>query len=227
MRRDTTGTFRMDKLENPVLMATIGAAQGLRGEVRVRSYTADPTALGDYGNLHAEDGRIFEILEIREAKTVVVVRFRGVNDRNAAETLAGLELFIERDNLPDEELEEDEFYYADLEGLEAVDRDGKSYGTISAVYDFGAGDLLELKGPGRRPALIPFSEAAVLEIDLEAGRILIDPEAAGLNENPEENGPAPGISRKQSGKGENRPGGKPGGKPSDKGGSKGPGKARE
>ncbi|MBW6423994.1 ribosome maturation factor RimM [Rhizobium sp. XQZ8] len=190
----------MTKLENPVLMATIGAAQGLRGEVRVRSYTADPTALGDYGNLHTEDGRVFEILEVREAKNVVVVRFRGINDRNAAETLAGLELFIERENLPDEELEEDEFYYADLEGLEAVDQDGKSYGTVSAVYDFGAGDLLELKGPGRRPALIPFSEAAVLEIDLEGGKILIDPQAAGLTENPEDEAPGANFPRKKSGK---------------------------
>ncbi|MFB9949786.1 ribosome maturation factor RimM [Rhizobium puerariae] len=186
----------MPKLENPVLMATIGAAQGLRGEVRVKSYTADPTALGDYGNLHGEDGRTFEILEIREAKNVVVVRFRGINDRNAAEALNGIDLYIDRDNLPDEELEDDEFYYADLEGLEAVDQDGKSYGTVSAVYDFGAGDLLELKGPGRRPALIPFSEAAVLEIDLEGGRILIDPEAAGLTGSPEDDGPAPSFPRK-------------------------------
>ncbi len=179
----------MKKLENPILMATIGAAQGLRGEVRVRSFTDDPLALGDYGHLYAEDGRIFEILEIREAKTVVIVRFRGINDRNAAETLNGLELFVERGNLPDEELDEDEFFYTDLEGLEAVDAEGKSYGTVTAVFDFGAGDLLELKGPGRRPALIPFSETAVLEIDLEAGKILIDPQAAGLIEDPNDRDP--------------------------------------
>ncbi|MDO1583956.1 ribosome maturation factor RimM [Rhizobium oryzicola] len=182
----------MAKLRNPILMATIGAAQGLRGDVRVRAFTEDPLALGDYGNLHSEDGRTFEILEIREAKNVVIVRFRGINDRNAAEALNGLELFIERDNLPDEELEEDEFFYADLEGLEALDADGKSYGRVSAVYDFGAGDLLELKGPGRRPTLIPFSEAAVLEIDLEAGRLLIDPLAAGLIDNPDDDEPKPG-----------------------------------
>jgi 16S rRNA processing protein RimM len=182
----------MTKLQNPILMATIGAAQGLRGEVRVRAYTADPLALGDYGNLHGKDGRVFEILEIREAKNVVIVRFRGVNDRNAAEALNGLELYIERENLPDDELDDDEFYYADLEGLEAVDETGKSYGTVSGVFDFGAGDLLELKGPGRRPALIPFSEAAVLEIDLEAGRILIDPRAAGLLEDPEDRTPPKG-----------------------------------
>ena len=202
----------MKKLENPILMATIGAAQGLRGEVRVKSFTADPVALGEYGNLYSEDGRVFEILEIREAKTVVVVRFRGINDRNTAEALNGLELFVERDNLSDEELDEDEFYYADLEGLEAVDSDGKSYGTVSAVFDFGAGDLLELKGPGRRPALIPFSEAAVLEIDLDAGKILIDPQAAGLIEDPSDRDPTAsgkrqpkprqGPGKKDPGKGE-------------------------
>ncbi len=176
----------MEKLENPILMAKIGAAQGLRGEVRVSSYTEDPTALGDYGNLVAADGRVFEILEVREGKNVVIVRFRGINDRNAAESLNGIELFIDRDNLPDDDLDEDEFYYTDLEGLEAVDAEGKSYGSVTAVHDFGAGDLLELKGAGRRPALIPFSEAAVLEIDLEGGKILIDPFAAGLIDNPED-----------------------------------------
>ncbi|BCH52608.1 ribosome maturation factor RimM [Agrobacterium vitis] len=172
----------MTKLENPVLMAVIGAAQGLRGEVRVKSFTADPMALGDYGKLHAGDGRVFEVLDIREAKTVVVVRFRGVNDRNAAEALNGLELFIERSALPDEELDDDEFYYADLEGLAVVDAEGNSYGTVTAVFDFGAGDLLEVKGPGKRPVLVPFSEAAVLQIDLEEGKLLIDPEAAGLKD---------------------------------------------
>ena len=168
------------KLKNPVLMATIGAAQGLRGEVRAKTYTTEPTALGDYGNLHAADGRVFEILDIREMKDMAVVRFKGVNDRNAAEAIKGLDLFIERDNLPADLLEDDEFFYADLEGLEAFDATGKSYGIVSGIFDFGAGDLLELKAPAKRPLLIPFSEAAVLEIDLEEGRILVDPIAAGL-----------------------------------------------
>ncbi len=172
----------MTKLENPVLMAVVGAAQGLRGEVRVKAFTADPLALGEYGNLRSMDGRVFEVLDIREAKNVVVVRFRGINDRNAAEALNGLELYVEREAFPDEELDEDEFYYADLEGLEVYDGDGQHYGAVTGVYDFGAGDLLELKGPGKRPVLIPFSEAAVLEIDLEASKMLIDPIAAGLKD---------------------------------------------
>ena len=182
----------MSKLENPVLLAVIGAAQGLRGEVRVRSFTDDPTAIGEYGHLHSSDGRVFEVLEVREGKNVVIVRFRGVNDRNAAEALNGVELYVERDNLPDDELDEDEFFYADLEGLEAVDGEGKSYGSVSAIYDFGAGDLLELKGPGKRPVLIPFSEAAVLDIDLDGGRLLIDPIAAGLVDDPEDKPLKPG-----------------------------------
>ncbi|EHS52017.1 Ribosome maturation factor rimM [Rhizobium sp. PDO1-076] len=176
----------MTVLQNPVLMAVIGAAQGLRGEVRVKTYTADQLSLGEYGALYSADGRKFEILDIREAKTVAIVRFRGVNDRNAAEALNGLELFVDRDSLPNDNLDDDEFYYADLEGLEVYDAENNHYGAVSGVYDFGAGDLLELKGPGKRPVLIPFSEAAVLEIDLEGNRILVDPIAAGLKDDGEE-----------------------------------------
>jgi len=185
----------MAKLENPILMATLGGAQGLRGEVRAKSYTSDPMALGEYGNLHAADGRVFEVLDIRPSKNIVIIRFRGINDRDAAEALNGLELFVERDNLPDDELEDDEFFYADLEGLEAVDAQGVGYGVVSGVYDFGAGDLLELKGPGKRPVLIPFSEAAVLEIDLENGKVLIDPMAAGLIDDPTDIGQPPKSDR--------------------------------
>lgn len=176
----------MSTLENPILMAVIGAAQGLKGEVRVKTFTEDQLGLGDYGVLYSADGRKFEILEIRDGKTVAIVRFRGINDRNAAEALNGTELFVDRDALPDDDLDDDEFYYADLEGLEVYDGENNHYGAVTAVYDFGAGDLLELKGPGKRPVLIPFSEAAVLEIDLEGGRLIVDPIAAGLKDDGEE-----------------------------------------
>lgn len=170
----------MAKLENPVLMGTVGAPQGVRGEVRVRSYTEDPMGIGAYHRLFTADGRDLEILDLRAGKNGVVMRFLGINDRNAAEGLRGLDLFVDRSSLPDEELEDDEFFYADLEGLEAIDGEGRVYGVVSGVFDFGGGDLLELKGAGVRPTLIPFSEAAVLQIDLGAGVIVVDPVAAGL-----------------------------------------------
>ncbi|MFM2281582.1 MAG: rRNA processing protein RimM [Pseudomonadota bacterium] len=176
------------KLENPVLMGVIGGAQGLRGEVRVKSFTDDVMAISEYGTLYDADGRAYEILDAREHKNMVVIRFRGINDRNAAEALNGRELFIDRDSLPDEELDEEEYFYADLEGLEALDADGNSYGIISGIFDFGAGDILELTRPGKRSQLIPFSEQSVLEIDFEGGTILIDPMAAGLIDTEEKPG---------------------------------------
>jgi 16S rRNA processing protein RimM len=163
-----------------VLMATIGGAQGLRGEVRVKSYTEDPMAIGQYGTLYDVDGNPFEVLDARAHKNMAVMRFRGINDRTAAEKLNGKDLYVDRDTLDDEDLDEDEFFYADLEGLEARDAEGKSWGTVTAIFDFGAGDILELTEKGKRAQLIPFSEASVLEIDFEGGTILIDPIAAGL-----------------------------------------------
>ena len=170
----------MSKLDHPILIGVIGAAPGIRGEVRVKPYTEHPMALSDYGVLFDADGRRFEVLDLRFAKTVVVVRFRGINDRNAAETLKGTELFIDRSSLPDEDLEEGEYFHADLEGLEAWDADGGFWGVVSAVLDFGGGDLLELRDEGKKPVVIPFTLAAVPKVDVEAGRILVDPVAAGL-----------------------------------------------
>lgn len=175
------------KLENPVQMGIIGAAQGLRGEVRVKSFTEDPAAISEYGTLYGMDGRAFEILDARQQKDMMIIRFRGVNDRTEAEKLNGTELYVERDSLDDEELDEEEYFYADLEGLEALDADGNSYGIISAIFDFGAGDILELSQEGKRAQLIPFSEASVLEIDFEGGTILIDPVAAGLISDEDDN----------------------------------------
>jgi 16S rRNA processing protein RimM len=169
----------MAKLNDPVQLAVIGAAHGTRGELRVKSFTGDPMALGDYGMLYDVTGRPFEILDIRPAKTVVVVRFRGVNDRNMAEALNGTTLFIDRSQLP-QDLDEDEYYHSDLIGLEAVDAAGNRYGKVSAMFDFGGGDLIELTIPGRRPMLIPFTQVAVPHVDVKAGHIVIDPVAAGL-----------------------------------------------
>ncbi|NTS32644.1 ribosome maturation factor RimM [Phyllobacterium sp. BT25] len=169
----------MAKLKDPVQLAVIGAAHGTRGELRVKTFTGDPMALGDYGMLYDETGRPFEVLDIRPAKTVVVVRFRGVNDRNMAEALNGTTLFIDRSQLP-QDLDEDEYYHSDLIGLDAVDADGNTFGKVSAMFDFGGGDLLELTIQGKRPMLIPFTQAAVPSVDVKAGHVVIDPVAAGL-----------------------------------------------
>lgn len=185
----------MPRPENPIQLAVIGAAHGTRGEVRVKTFTGDPLAIGDYGLLYDDAGKAYEILEARPAKNVVVVRFKGVNDRNAAEALNGTALYIDRAQLPDEELEEDEFFHTDLIGLQAVDAEGKSYGVVSAVFDFGGGDLIELSEKGRRPMLIPFTEAAVPEIDFDKGTILVEPYAAGLIADEEDDKPQQGGKR--------------------------------
>lgn len=163
-----------------VHMATIGAPHGVRGEVRVKTFTGDPLALGDYGPLADREGRKFKLLDIRPAKTVVVVRFKGIDSREKAEALNGVELFVARSVLPDEELEEGEFFHEDLIGLKVVDIAGDPRGTVIAVHDFGGGDLLEISGAGRKSVLIPFTHAAVPEIDFDAGQITVEPVAAGL-----------------------------------------------
>lgn len=176
----------MPKPENPIQMAVVGAAHGIRGEVRVKTFTGHPLALADYGPLYAKDGRTFEIVDIRPAGTVVVARFKGIADRNAAEALAGTELFVDRSALPGEE--EDEFYHADLVGLAVKDDAGAILGKVTAVQNFGGGDLLELTLGSRKGVLIPFSKAAVPEILVAGGFVRVDPVAAGLVEDDDPDG---------------------------------------
>ncbi len=159
-------------------MARIGAAHGIKGEVRVKSFTAEPLELAAYGPLEAVDGRRFTIEAARPAGAspdMLVVRFQGVADRNAAEALNGLELTVPRERLP--EPDEDEFYHADLIGLDAVTPSGAPLGTVVAVPNYGAGDLLEIAPPRGPSLLIPFTRAAVPEIDLSARRVTVDPPA--------------------------------------------------
>ncbi|MFC5384876.1 ribosome maturation factor RimM [Aquamicrobium segne] len=175
----------MAKLENPVQMAVIGAPHGIKGELRVKTFTSDPKALGDYGPLYTSDGRAFEVDSIRPAGNMVVVRFVQVKDRNAAEALTGTELFVDRSALPEPE-EEDEFYHADLIGLDVRDETGATLGKVLAVQNFGGGDILDLKIAGRKAVLIPFTLAAVPEISIANGFIRIDALAAGLTDDDEE-----------------------------------------
>lgn len=180
----------MSKPQNPVQMAVIGAAHGIKGELRVKTFTGDPLALADYGPLFAKDGRAFQILDIRPAGTVVVVRFKGIGDRTTAEALSGTELFVDRSMLPDDG-EEDEFYHADLIGLEVRDETG-AVGRVVAVHNFGGGDILDVTLAGRKGVLIPFTQAAVPEVSIAEGFVRVDPSAAGLVE--DEDDEAPGRS---------------------------------
>jgi 16S rRNA processing protein RimM len=185
-------------VKNPVQMAVIGAPHGIRGEVRVKTFTGDPLALGDYGPLQAADGRRFEVLDIRPAGTVVVVRFKSVGDRNAAEALNGTELFVDRSALPDD-TEEGEFYHADLVGLAVRDETGEPVGKVVAVQNFGGGDILEIVHGGTKGVLIPFTEAAVPEVDVAAGFVRIDSIAAGLVEEEDDARP-PADEKRDHGK---------------------------
>jgi 16S rRNA processing protein RimM len=156
-----------------VLVAQIGAAHGLRGEVRLRSFTEDPMAVKDYGALESEDGaRRFEIQSLRPAKDVLIARLAGIADRTAAEALCNLRLFVARDRLPPPET--DEFYHADLIGLAAVAPDGRELGTVLALHNFGAGDLIEVKLTDGATVMLPFTKAAVPEIDIAGKRIVVE-----------------------------------------------------
>jgi 16S rRNA processing protein RimM len=159
-----------------ILIATIGAAHGVKGEVRVKSFAAEPMALGGYGPLHTEDGRLFEIERIRPAKgDMLTAKFRGVDDRSAAEALNGVSLYVDHNDLPAPE--EDEFYHADLIGLAALDAAGERLGTVVAVHDFGAGDILDIAPPSGPSLLVPFTRAAVPDVDIAAGTITVTPPA--------------------------------------------------
>uniref|UniRef100_UPI003BAB5C25 ribosome maturation factor RimM n=1 Tax=Stappia sp. TaxID=1870903 RepID=UPI003BAB5C25 len=156
-----------------ILIARIGAPHGVRGEVRVKPYGDDPLSFTDYGPLETLDGkRRFEVISARVQKSVVVTRFKGVDDRNAAEALNGLDLYVERDALPELD-DEDEFYHTDLLGLEAAAPSGERLGEIVALPDFGAGTLVEIR-PGAGPTFyVAFTRECVPKIDLENGRVVV------------------------------------------------------
>ena len=159
----------MAAAETRIAIGKCGAPHGVRGQLRVKSYTGDPQALGTYGLLHLASGRTLALADARVLKQdMLVVSFAGVTSREAAETLAGQELFVPRSALP--AAEEEEFYHADLIGLVAQGEDGVVLGRIHAVLNFGAGDILEITSAGGGEALLlPFTRRVVPKIDLKAG----------------------------------------------------------
>jgi len=174
-----------------VSVGAIAGAFGVHGEARVKSFCAEPEAIADYGPLSSEDGaRRFEIRLTRPVKGGFAARLSGVATREAAEALKGTRLYAERDRLP--ALPDDEFYHADLIDLTVLDTGGAEIGRVRAIYDHGAGDMLEVVGPDGdsrgRELLIPFTRAAVPTVDLALGRIVADPpeETADRNSDREE-----------------------------------------
>jgi 16S rRNA processing protein RimM len=161
--------------EARVCLGQIGGAHGVRGEVRLRSFTSDPGAITAYGPLETEDGRILEIETLRPAKDHFVARIAGVRDRDGAGRLANVKLYVPRERLP-EPVAADEFYHADLIGLAVVDRAGQRLGTVAAIHNFGAGDLIEVRpDAGGHTEFVPFDETNVPAVDVAAGKIVVDP----------------------------------------------------
>jgi 16S rRNA processing protein RimM len=159
--------------DNQLCVGAITGSFGVRGEVRLKSFCAEPTAIADYGAVYTEDGsRSFSITLTRPVAGGLGARLTGVSTMEEAEALRGTSLFVSRDKLPS--LPDDEYYHADLIGLEARDVGGVLLGKVTAVHNHGAGDLLEIGGGGAASILLPFTMATVPTVDLKAGRIVVD-----------------------------------------------------
>jgi 16S rRNA processing protein RimM len=157
-----------------ILLAQIGAPHGIKGEVRVKPF-GDPEMLDQYGKLETSDGKKFKIKRMRPQKNMMVVKFEGVNTREEAENLNRVELFIDRTKLPELE-DEDEFYIEDLIGMDVQNEAGEVIGTILAVPNFGADDMIEVKPANSSSTYyLPFTKEIVPELDFENGHITVIP----------------------------------------------------
>ncbi|MBK20124.1 MAG: 16S rRNA processing protein RimM [Rhodospirillaceae bacterium] len=165
-----------DDALNRICVGRIAGAHGVQGLIRINSYTEEPMDVAAYGPVTDEDGeRMFELEAKRMAKTQVLARIKGVTDRNAAEALRGLRLYVSRDVLPP--ASDDEFYWEDLVGLSAKTVDGKSLGKVLSVQEFGAGAMLEIGKRRGGSTLVPFTQEVVPSVDIDAGNLIIDPPA--------------------------------------------------
>ena len=200
-----------------LLVARLGAAHGVRGEIRVNAFGDDPGALVGYGALATADGRSFRIRSLKEVGGRLVGRIEGVADRTAAEALNGVDLYVDRERLPPPE-DEDTFYQADLIGLSVETLGGEPLGTVVAVPDYGAGELLEIAPPRGPTLLVPFTRAAVPVVDIAGGRVVVDPPAGLLGDDgppagggPDEarDGARDDARRDEEGEGDDAPPGRP------------------
>jgi 16S rRNA processing protein RimM len=169
----------------PICVARIGAPHGVRGAVKLWTFTEDPLAVKRYGPLATKDGaRRFEVTHAREAKGHLVATLKGVATREDAERLNGIELYIMREKLP--ATGTDEYYHADLIGLAAVNAANEPIGRVIAIHNFGAGDIIEIAPPHGTTMLLPFTNAVVPTVDLAEGRVVIElPAEIDGDENPQ------------------------------------------
>ncbi len=158
-----------------VVVGSLGGAFGVQGEVRLKSFCADPAAIADYTPLYTEEGRAFaQVILTGQLKNGFTARLDGVVTKEDADALRNVSLFAERTVMPS--LPDDEYYYADLIGLTVLDTGGATLGTVKNVMDHGAGDLLEIIAAGATDTvLLPFTAAVVPTVDLETGRIIANP----------------------------------------------------
>ncbi len=161
--------------DDRICVGSIAGAFGVRGEVRLKSFCAEPTDIASYGPLLTKDGsRSFSVTLTRPVAGALGARLSGVSSKEEADALRGTELYVARDRLPS--LPDDEFYHADLIGLEVRDPGGASLGTVIAVHNHGAGDLIEIRLSGKpQPLLLPFTRASVPTVDLARGILIADP----------------------------------------------------
>ena len=162
-------------MSDRVIVGSIGGAFGVHGEVRLKSFCAQPEAIADYTPLHTEDGRRFaQVVLTGQMKNGFTARLDGVISKEDADALRNTSLYADRAAMP--ALPDDEYYYTDLIGLTVLDTGGATLGTVRNVLDHGAGDLLEVTVPGQSDTvLLPFTQSAVPTVDLSAGRIIADP----------------------------------------------------
>lgn len=161
-------------LPRQLCLGVITGARGVRGEVRIRTFTELPEDIASYGPLSDEAGaRTFELSDPKPIKGGIAARIAGIDDRTDAEALKGTHLYVSRELLPD--LEEEEFYHADLVGLRVISVDGEDIGTVTAVHDFGAGDVVEIARDQGSTIIVPFTRDTVPEIDIEQGRLVLQP----------------------------------------------------
>ncbi|EAP78386.1 MULTISPECIES: ribosome maturation factor RimM [Roseovarius] len=162
-------------MTDKICVGAIAGAFGVRGELRLKSFTATPEDIATYGPLETEDGaRSFAVTLTGQTTNALTARLSGVQSKEEADALRGTQLYVARDRLPS--LPDDEYYHADLIGLEVFDSGGALLGRVKAVLNHGASDLLEIHGPGlKSTVLLPFTRAAVPTVDLATGRIVADP----------------------------------------------------